>query len=577
MKKKLTLEKVNSRLKEKGIEYACTKYSGRSVKDSEFKIFLNEKEFFGKSSYSVIESGHHPSWSPLCKSRKDKNETIVNEELRIKGIEYVCIRYEGSRSAKSVFKHIKSGIEGESVYSKIAIGQHPSWSPDCKRKKNKNANTVNKEFKAKGIEYECIEYNGSLKKSVFKHISSGKEGESNYWHILNGTHPSWSPACKSRQDINEVIVNEKLKDKRIGYKCIVYKGRHSAESFFEHTASKVKGKSSFGFIVTGGHPSWSPECKSRKDKNETIANEELNKKEIQYKCISYQGRGSNKSIFEHLKSGKQGKSTYVSILNGKHPSWSPECKSRKDIDAAIINERLIKLEREYVCVYYSKGSSRKSKFIHTPTNTGPHPSRYSDILNGKHPSWSPACKSRKDKNETIANEELKEINSEYECLEYGGALNKSIFRHIKSGTEGESTFTGIKSGQHPSWSPAVKYNNPSNEKLCIIYFCKTKTYGNFDKHKNGPYLTVGITTRDAKERYQGNGHIKTFHEFETYNCNIHEKSLLEQITALLGKPEAGNEAWQWSQNREDTIKKLFIDHFLKDYIEPLDIKHTIMP
>ena len=113
-------------------------------------------------------------------------------------------------------------------------------------------------------------------------------------------------------------------------------------------------------------------------------------------------------------------------------------------------------------------------------------------------------------------------------------------------------------------------NLPCNDKLCLVYFCKTTTYGEYDKHKNGPYLTIGKTTQgSAKQRYISNSHIKTYFEFETYNCNIHEKSLLDQITALLGQPEAGTEAWQWSQNREDAIKKLFLDHFLKDYIESI--------
>ena len=96
-------------------------------------------------------------------------------------------------------------------------------------------------------------------------------------------------------------------------------------------------------------------------------------------------------------------------------------------------------------------------------------------------------------------------------------------------------------------------NFPTNEKLCKFYFCKTEAYGNLNKWNDGPYLTIGVTTRDVKDRYISNGLLETYFEFETYDCLTIERYFLEQIVEAIGSPDAGWEAWQYTKEREDTI------------------------
>ena len=104
-------------------------------------------------------------------------------------------------------------------------------------------------------------------------------------------------------------------------------------------------------------------------------------------------------------------------------------------------------------------------------------------------------------------------------------------------------------------------NQPSNDKLCTFYFCKTATYGRYDKWSDGPYLTIGVTTGNTKSRYYNNGLLETYFEFETYDCLNIEKTLLKQTTEKLGPPDAGKEAWKWSKEREDTISSIFNEYF----------------
>ena len=360
--------------------------------------------------------------------------------------------------------------------------------------------------------------------------------------------------------------SSRLKEKGIEYECIKYLGYHSSESDFIHIPTNTgPQKGRYSNILSGKHPSWSPACKNRQDIDETIANERLLKINSEYRCVDYCGYHSKNSLFIHTPTNTgPKKSRYGKILAGWHPSWSPACKSRRDIDETIVNERLREANREYECTKYAGSNSKKSLFIHIPTNTGPKEGRYTDILYGQHPSWSPACKSRKDIDETIVNERLKETNREYKCVNYCGSDSKnSLFIHIPTNTgPKKSRYDHIVNGHHPSWSPASKFDWPSNDKLCIVYFCKTKTYGYHGKYRNGPYLTIGITVKEtARQRYQGNGHIETYFELETYNCIIHEKALLKKITVSLGKPEAGWEAWVFSNERKEKMTRIFNEHF----------------
>lgn len=98
---------------------------------------------------------------------------------------------------------------------------------------------------------------------------------------------------------------------------------------------------------------------------------------------------------------------------------------------------------------------------------------------------------------------------------------------------------------------------PLNTKKCTVYLAKTQTYGEYDKWSNGPYITTGITVHNAKARYYKNSLMKVYFEIETLNCREHEKNILNTFKDLLGKPDAGREAWKWSIEKERALINAF--------------------
>ena len=192
--------------------------------------------------------------------------------------------------------------------------------------KNKSGNVVdaaNERLQSEGSEYECLHYNGAnSNKSIFKHVESGIEGESKYYDILSGKHPSWSPACKWRKNIDETIVNERLREANSEYECFHYDGANSPNSVFTHIPSGCTGKARFGNVLKGKHPSWPPAC-SKRNLSILSINQRLKKINSKYACVKYTGCDSPSSVFVHIPSGNSGQSKYDSIINGSHPSWSP--------------------------------------------------------------------------------------------------------------------------------------------------------------------------------------------------------------------------------------------------------------
>ena len=343
MSKKLTLEEVNERLRETNSEYVCLHYDGARSSKSVFRHIESERE--GKSNLGSILDGCHPSWSPSCKCRKDIDVSIANERLKEANSEYECTKYAGRRLPDSEFMHIPSGKEGKSSFGSILDGCHPSWSPECKSRRDFNTSIVNERLKEANSEYRCKKYVSALSpNSLFVHVS-GKSGKGSYSSIVKGRHPKWSPTYekqKKERFLNLKLTlegaNEKLKEANSEYECLHYDGARSNKSVFKHIPSGKEGKSSFGFIMTGKHPSWSPECKSRKDIDVSIVNERLKEANSEYKCLKYDGTISNNSIFKHILSGCIGKAKYDNIISGCHPSWSPaiSCKQPNDTELSVV-------------------------------------------------------------------------------------------------------------------------------------------------------------------------------------------------------------------------------------------------
>jgi hypothetical protein len=105
-------------------------------------------------------------------------------------------------------------------------------------------------------------------------------------------------------------------------------------------------------------------------------------------------------------------------------------------------------------------------------------------------------------------------------------------------------------------------NIPQSFDLCIhpknsiptkLYLCLVSEYSS----KFGPFATIGVTTRTTKNRY-GTKLLKQIAITEPQlNAFTMEKIILNQVTEALGPPNAGNEAWLYTDEKLNIIKNIF--------------------
>jgi hypothetical protein len=487
---------------------------------------------------------------------------------------------------------------------------------------------VNRKLKNNKINYRCLIYDGNnSNKSRFVHVPSGEEGCGRYKDILKGKNPSWSPQKKSWGKFSTKEINKVLQTLKREYECLVNAGTASNKSVFRHIPSGIEGTGCFNNIKKGHHPLWSPECTSQPRLTLKKVNQDLHLFNRSYLCLVNNGSMSNKSVFRHIPSGIEGTGCFNNLRKGHHPLWSPECTVRiVTLDKA--NGELTILKREYECIVFINADSNKSVFRHIPSGIEGL-GCYARIKDGKHPSWSPACRCRQALTLDQANNDLIFLQREYKCLILNKIhSNKSKFLHIPSGTMGYSSFSNIKNGTHPSWSPAcvsrgrltLECSNQDLQKVnsdfeCLLYDGARSNrsifrhipsgmegYGCFikiragiqphwspainyskpsnenlciiylvitnkynKKHTNGKEcITVGITSQNTKKRYDKATLLRPLREVKIYNCRDAEKELLTAIKNKLGEPHVGHEAWYHNPHHEKEMITIF-DQVISNY------------
>ena len=320
-------------------------------------------------------------------------------------------------------------------------------------------------------------------------------------------------------------------------------------------------------------------------------NERLREANSEYECTFFDGTRSNKSVFKHIESDIERESSYNGILSGRHPSWSPTYKKQKkdrDLKKTLTLEECKETfwnvrpnKRGLVEVFEKKTINGRTHVILKETETGRigKPIRWRNAINPKKEGVPDTFKchphSLESKTETFWNVHPKlrgkvKVNKKW-------CKNGITWVELKELSSDETHEMNWSQAIDPSLEGVPPHfdcydgtmNRATNDKLSKVYLGKTKTYGARQKKRHdGPFITPGKTAQgSAKQRYGSNGHLETYFEFETYDCDIHEKAILSKVTALIGPPDAGYEAWKWTQEREDAIKKIFLDHFLKDYID----------
>ena len=476
-----TLEQVNQDLAVRGRAYEVLEYAGRHGKSL---VRHTPSGVEGRTSVGDLLRGQHPSWSPECKHRMDLTAEGWSLRLTEDGAPYEVLEYAGS-NGQSLVRHIPSGVEGRTRVKGLLGGQHPSWSPECKHRKNLTAEDWSLRLNNIDMPYEVLEYAGSNGQSLVRHTPSGVEGRTVVDSLLGGGHPSWSPECRSRRDLTAEDWTLRLAEAGMPYNVLQYAGC-DGQSLVQHTLSGVEGRTRVGSLLKGHHPSWSPECKNRRDLTAEDWTLRLTEAGMRYEILEYT-TGHGQSLVRHIPSGAEGGISAASLLAGTHPSWSPECKSRKDLTAEDWTLRLAESGMRYEVIKYA-GALGQSLVRHRPSGTEGK-ARGTHLLRGQHPSWSPECRDPSNENpRTLL----------YLCM-----------------TDGYGQSRGFKIGRFITFG--ISRNTPEQR------------YGDKSRAKH---------IRTLKQSPRG------------LNRATMEKLCLGKMTQAFGPPDAGREAWLWDEERE---------------------------
>jgi hypothetical protein len=207
----LTTEMINQEFKAKAPGYFIKKYSGKINEKQE--VFYEDENGNVTSGYVIIKTlfnGYHPSWSPICKNRKNFTTEEINERLDNDNPGYFIKKYEGNYSRpQEVFYKDEDGniTSGKVALSSLFNGQNAGWSPKCRYRLNLTKEDLNEEIKIKMPGYYIEDYAGQ-RTAVQEIFYKDKEGNitsgiSRLWHLLNGIHPSWnfpSSICNPSDD-----------------------------------------------------------------------------------------------------------------------------------------------------------------------------------------------------------------------------------------------------------------------------------------------------------------------------------------------------------------------------------------
>jgi hypothetical protein len=153
-----------------------------------------------------------------------------------------------------------------------------------------------------------------------------------------------------------------------------------------------------------------------------------------------------------------------------------------------------------------------------------------------------------------------EISKCIEVLEYIPGIvyshtarpTKVKLREISSSKEVISTTGNLLQGKIPqSFDLCV---HPRNDIPSKLYICLVSEYCK----KQGPFITVGVTTNNLKQRYGKHLLKQIYLSDPQLNAVTTEKIILNQVTDALGPPHAGDEAWLHTDESLALITEIFL-------------------
>jgi hypothetical protein len=403
-------------------------------------------------------------------------------------------------------------------------------------------------------QYVVLEYTKRHDQSLVRH-AGGKEGYTKVGSLLKGTHPSWSPECENRKDLTAEDWNVRLVEAGMGqYEVIEYAGRRG-QSLVRHISGE-QGCVSINQLMNGAHPSWSPECKNRRDLTAADWNTRLVEAGMgQYLVLEYAGV-DGQSLVRH-RSGKEGTTRLYNLGLGKHPTWSPDNQKGWNVSCDVWNRALANSGIQYQVLGRLRGTKFKVRHISGAEGS----TTLTNLLKGHHPSWSPDCTKRYNIPLLEWQSRLDSAGMRYTILDLDRAVGGSLFRHI-SGCKGVAAVRDLVSGQHPRWSPECVHPSNENPKV-LAYLCLVSEYGHKKSKVLQPHFTVGITRGTTKQRYHSGTLIETLETTPRgLNRATFEKQLLQAFRAVFGEPDTGNEAWlNPTPDRLEMARQIFKDEW----------------
>lgn len=158
-----------------------------------------------------------------------------------------------------------------------------------------------------------------------------------------------------------------------------------------------------------------------------------------------------------------------------------------------------------------------------------------------------------------------EISKKIEILEYNSRSkdrnpnsNSILVREKSTGRTAIVGYQPLSLGHIPKNFSLCKH--PKNDILCKLYLCTVSEY----YRKPGFFITVGIVTStgSTKRRYKNKIVQEIFITEPMFNAVSLEKEILNLITFKFGPPDAGKEAWNYSEIKMEAIQSIFMSQLI---------------
>ena len=479
------------------------------------------------------------------RKRQDFNKKYFSKNL-------YCLAYEGRHSNNNIVKCLLTDTVHNIGLSSVIKNSLPNSIREARGLRINTKLTIekiNEDIKKHNLKCTKYEHNIDSCENEVTCLLTGIKEKCRISNIKEGFIPENIKNTRLKNSFNE-------KHKNIGIECIKYVGINSKNNIIKCLWTNEICESVLNKINRGIIPEHFRKSRCKKNFNDEYL-------EKGFECLQYVGPKSKNNIIKCLWTNIVFNEKIYSIMNGKMPieiiraRGLPIPAFNLTIDDA--NEIVKKYDLKFIIYIGSDSKQNEIECLLTGLKVkgGSH-----CISTGKIPWDIRTERFKKQFNEKYFSAGLK-------CLEYiSTETNQNKIECLWTGTICRTNIANIKRGGLPNeirLARNVEYAVPLNSNLCYVYLCHTQCYGHpkrnsFRIHPDG-FLTIGITAGSTSKRYGHKNLLEQICLAETYDCRIHEASLLAMCKKHFGPPNAGKEAWVFSNERKEKMTRIFNEHF----------------